>query len=59
MQRFHVRTTQFHLQDTMSLMECRLSVNAGFKQPATTITATSINPVRAAGTLAARKSFLP
>jgi len=59
MQEFHVRTAQFYLQDTLHLLDDRLTVNAGIKHPSVTIVAGSINPARAAGTLKAGKKFLP
>ncbi|MES2316825.1 MAG: TonB-dependent receptor [Pseudomonadota bacterium] len=59
MQRFRVRTAQFHVQDSFALQGGRLRINAGIKHPSVTIEATSINRVRAAGTLKARKGLLP
>lgn len=59
MQRFHVSTMQFHLQDTLALLDNRLSINAGIKHPSVTIDTASINRERAAGTLVARENFLP
>jgi iron complex outermembrane receptor protein len=58
-QQFLVHTTQFHLQDTMALMDNRLRINGGFKSISVAIDATSINAARAAGTLKAAKPFLP
>lgn len=58
-QQFLVRTVQFHVQDTWSLLDGRMRVNAGFKRPAVTIDTSSINAARAAGQLAARGRFLP
>lgn len=58
-QQFLVRTTQFYLQDTVTLLDNRLRLNGGFKSPGVTIAAASINAARAAGTLKAAKSFLP
>jgi iron complex outermembrane receptor protein len=59
MQKFRVRTSQFHLQDTMQFFNDKLTVNAGFKRPSVTIDTTSINTVRAAGRLKASENFLP
>lgn len=59
MQAFRVRTAQFHLQDTISLLDDRLTIHAGIKHPSVTIDTTSMNPARAAGTLTARKGLLP
>ena len=56
---FDTRTTQLYLQDTMLLLDERLKLNAGVKSTHVNINATSINTVRAAGTLNADKSFLP
>ncbi len=58
-QLFHVRTEQFYLQDTMLLLDDKLKLNAGFKSPRVRIDADSINAARAAGTLEARKNWLP
>jgi iron complex outermembrane receptor protein len=58
-QQFLVRTTEFYLQDTLTLLDSRLRVNGGFKHPAVTIDAASINAARAAGTLKASRPFLP
>jgi iron complex outermembrane receptor protein len=58
-QQFRVRTRQLYLQDTVQLMDERLKLNAGFKRPSVTIDTTSMNELRAAGTLKARASFLP
>jgi iron complex outermembrane receptor protein len=59
LQEFKVRTAQFHLQDTFTLFDDKLTVNAGLKHPVVTIDTTSINASRAAGTLKADKGLLP
>lgn len=58
-QDFVTTTTQFHVQDTMALMDGRLKANFGFKSPKVKID--TINQVgnRSGGTLTAKKSFLP
>ncbi|HYD78547.1 MAG TPA: TonB-dependent receptor [Paucimonas sp.] len=56
---FHTRTAQFHLQDTMSFLDDALTVNLGFKSPRVRIDAASPVGGRAAGTIEARRSFLP
>jgi iron complex outermembrane receptor protein len=58
-QEFTTTTTQFYLQDTVSLLDDKLKINAGFKSPKVSIDATSLVGTRAAGTLTASKSFLP
>ncbi len=58
-QRFEVRTLQFHLQDSMHLLDDRLTINAGIKHPSVTLDAASMNAARAAGRLKARKALLP
>lgn len=58
-QQFKVRTLQLHLQDTWTVADGRMRINAGFKRPSVTIDTASINAARAAGTLEARKPFLP
>lgn len=58
-QQFFVRTAQFHLQDTVTMRDDRLTLNAGFKHPGVRVEASSINAVRAAGTLEASEGLLP
>lgn len=58
-QKFTTTTTQFHLQDSLDLMDGRLKVNVGFKSPTVKIDATNIAGSYAAGTLTAKKSLLP
>lgn len=58
-QRFEVQTVQFHLQDSLRLLDDRLTLNAGVKQPRVTVDASSINAARAAGRLKAEKGLLP
>ncbi|HZX29210.1 MAG TPA: TonB-dependent receptor [Telluria sp.] len=58
-QKFDTTTTQFYLQDTMTFMEKRLKLNYGFKSPKATTDATSLVGTRAAGSITAKKSFLP
>lgn len=52
-------TTQFHLQDTLALMDGQLKANFGFKSPKVQIDATNQAGSRSGGTLIAEKSFLP
>lgn len=58
-QDFTTTTTQFHLQDTMALMDGKMKLNFGFKTPKVGIDATNLVGTRAAGSLTAEKSFLP
>lgn len=58
-QDFDTRTRQFYLQDTVALMEKRLKLNFGFKSPDIKTDAVSLVGKRAAGTIEAKKSFLP
>lgn len=58
-QDFDTRTRQFYIQDTVALLDGRLKVNAGFKSPKTTIDAVNLVGTRAAGSIEAKKSFLP
>ena len=58
-QDFSTTTTQFYAQDTMSLMADQMKLNYGFKTPKVAIDATSLVGSRAAGHIAASKSFLP
>jgi iron complex outermembrane recepter protein len=56
---FVTRTRQFHLQDTVKLLDGALSVNLGIKSPKVAIDTRSPVGTRAAGSLSASKSFLP
>lgn len=58
-QDFTTTTRQFYLQDTVSLMDDKLSVNFGFKTPKVAIDAVSLVGTRAAGDIVAKKTFLP
>ncbi|HEY0589990.1 MAG TPA: TonB-dependent receptor [Pseudoduganella sp.] len=58
-QRFKVQTAQVHLQDSMRLLDNRLTLNGGIKHPRVTIDARSLNSARAAGHLKAGKGLLP
>ncbi|MFA9218526.1 MAG: TonB-dependent receptor, partial [Sphingomonadaceae bacterium] len=58
-QEFNTVTTQFHLQDTYSMLDGKLKLNAGFKSPKVAITATNLVGTRAGGAITAEKSFLP
>ncbi|GGB88257.1 TonB-dependent receptor [Pseudoduganella buxea] len=58
-QNFVTDTRQFYLQDTVTLLDGRLKVNAGFKSPKVEIDADTLVGDRAAGTITAKKSFLP
>ena len=58
-QKFTTTTTQFHLQDTLSLMDDKLKLHIGFKSPKVQINAANVAGTFAAGTLTAKKTFLP
>ena len=58
-QKFTTTTTQFHLQDTLSLMDDKLKLHIGFKSPKVQINAANVTGTFAAGTLTAKKTFLP
>lgn len=58
-QSFVTETRQFHLQDTVALLDGRLKVDAGFKSPKVDIDARTFAGDRADGALTARKTFLP
>lgn len=58
-QNFITTTSQFYLQDSLSAMDGRLKLNAGFKSVDVGIKASNIVANRAAGSLTASKSFLP
>jgi iron complex outermembrane receptor protein len=58
-QDFETTTTQFHLQDTILLMDEKLKLNAGFKSPEVEIDAKNNVGNRAEGQLTAKDNFLP
>lgn len=58
-QEFATRTLQYYIQDTISMMNKRLKVNFGFKSPDVKTDGVSLIGSRAAGTIEAKKSFLP
>lgn len=58
-QNFATTTTQFHLQDTVALMDGRLKANFGFKSPKVQINAVNVVGTRSGGNLTAQKSLLP
>ncbi len=58
-QQFDTVTTQFSLQDTISLLDKRFKINLGFKSPKVTTDTVSLVGTRAAGSITASKSFLP
>jgi iron complex outermembrane receptor protein len=58
-QDFTTNTTQFYLQDTVALMQDRLKLNFGFKSPKVSVEASDVIGDRAAGSITAKKSFLP
>ncbi|WP_338764080.1 TonB-dependent receptor [Massilia sp. METH4] len=58
-QSFVTDTRQFYVQDTISLMDGRLKVNAGFKSPKVEIDAHTFAGDRADGSITAKKTFLP
>ena len=58
-QDFTTTTTQFHLQDTVTLVDGRLTANFGFKSPRVTIDASDVVGTRAQGNITAKKTFLP
>ena len=58
-QDFVTTTTQFHLQDTMVLMNGQMKANFGFKSPKVKIDATNQAGSRSGGTLTAESGFLP
>lgn len=58
-QDFATTTTQFHLQDTVALMDGQMKTNFGFKSPKVQIDATNQAGTRSGGSLAAEKAFLP
>jgi iron complex outermembrane receptor protein len=58
-QHFDTTTRQFYVQDTIRLLDNRLTIDAGFKSPDAKTEATSLIGTRAYGTLEADKTFLP
>jgi len=58
-QRFDTTTRQWYLQDTMRLLDDRLTVNVGFKGQKVTTDATVVVPGRAGGRLEAKDNFMP
>ena len=58
-QDFTTTTTQFHVQDTLALMDGQLKANFGFKSPKVQIDTTNQVGSRSGGNLTAKKSFLP
>lgn len=58
-QRFDTTTRQFYLQDSVKLLDDRLTLDFGFKSPHTRIDATSVVGTRASGSLTAKKTFVP
>ncbi|MFZ4873588.1 TonB-dependent receptor [Janthinobacterium sp. Mn2066] len=58
-QDFTTTTRQFYLQDTMSLLNDKLSLNFGFKSPKVSIESVNLVGTRAAGNIEAKKAFLP
>ncbi|MBI3479663.1 MAG: TonB-dependent receptor [Nitrosomonadales bacterium] len=59
MQEFTATTTQFHVQDSVALLDGKMKANFGFKSPSVKIDAVSLVGSRAAGTLTASKTLLP
>ncbi|MGZ3183384.1 MAG: TonB-dependent receptor [Telluria sp.] len=58
-QTFNTTTHQLYVQDTVSMMNKRFKVNFGFKSPEATTDAVSLKGTRAAGSITAKKGFLP
>ena len=58
-QRFDTDTTQFYLQDSISLFDDKVKVDVGFKSQDVETDATSLIGTRASGKLKADKNFLP
>ena len=58
-QDFTTTTTQFYIEDNISLLDDTLKLNAGFKSPKVAINATSLIGTRAGGAIVASKSLLP
>ena len=58
-QNFITTTSQYYVQDSVSLMDGKLKLNAGFKSVSVDIAARNLVGTRAAGKLTAEKNFLP
>lgn len=58
-QDFVTTTTQFHLQDTLALMDGQLKTNFGFKSPSVQVDAINQAGTRSGGSIKAEKAFLP
>jgi iron complex outermembrane receptor protein len=58
-QDFTTTTTQFHVQDTLTLLGDKLKVNVGFKSPEVEIEAKNISGNRSQGQITAKDNFLP
>jgi iron complex outermembrane recepter protein len=58
-QDFTTTTTQFYLQDTVALLDNRLTLSAGFKSPRVHIEAVNRVGTLAQGDITAKKTFLP
>lgn len=58
-QNYVTTTTQFYAQDTVSMLDDKLKLNFGFKSPKVAIDSSSVIGTRAAGSVVAKKSFLP
>ena len=58
-QQFITTTSQFYLTDTLSAMDGKLKINAGFKAMDVNTSAFNIVGTNAAGVLTAKKNFLP
>src|SRR5262249_23637114 len=58
-QRFMTLTRQWYLQDTWSLLDDTLRIDAGFKGHNVTTNAVALLPGRASGALQAKSGFLP
>jgi iron complex outermembrane receptor protein len=58
-QNFITTTSQYYLQDALALMDGKLKLNAGFKSLDVDIQARNLVGNRAAGSLSAKKNFLP
>jgi iron complex outermembrane receptor protein len=58
-QDFTTTTTQFYLQDTLMVLDDKMKLNFGFKSPRVHIDAATPIGNRAAGSITAKKTFLP
>jgi iron complex outermembrane receptor protein len=58
-QDFTTTTRQYYLQDTVTMLDNRLTLNFGFKGTRVAIDARTLIGTRAAGDLESKKSFLP